>query len=190
MDELLEIRWHGRGGQGVVTAAKLLAETYLEEGKYFQAQPEYGAERMGAPIRAYSRFSDKPISIHCAITEPDMVVVLDPTLIDVVDITEGLKKDGIVVINSPESPAKIRDRLHLKTGKVFTVNASRISMEALGRNLPNTPILGALTKAMGTVSEEAMISEIRHKLSLSFRPDIVEGNVKAYEAAYKEAEEG
>lgn len=190
MEKLMEIRWHGRGGQGVVTAAKLLAETYLEEGKYFQAQPEYGAERMGAPIRAYSRFSNEPISIHCAITEPDVVVVLDATLIDVVDVTEGLKEDGTIVINTPEPPVKIRAKLGFKKGKVYTVNASRISMDALGRNLPNTPILGALTRALGTVEKSAMIQEIRHKLSLSLRPDVVEGNVKAYERAYEEAQEG
>ncbi|MBI2907948.1 MAG: 2-oxoacid:acceptor oxidoreductase family protein [Chloroflexi bacterium] len=190
MGDFLEIRWHGRGGQGVVTAAKLLAETYLEEGKYFQAQPEYGAERMGAPIRAYSRFSDKPIPIHCAITEPDFVVVLDPTLIGVVDITEGLKEGGTVVINTAETPEQIKAKLGLKKGEVFTVNASRISMEALGRNLPNTPILGALTRAMGTVDKAAMVKEIRHKLGQSLRPDIVEANVNAYETAYAETAQG
>ncbi|MFH1485023.1 MAG: 2-oxoacid:acceptor oxidoreductase family protein [Chloroflexota bacterium] len=190
MEKYLEIRWHGRGGQGVVTAAKLLAETYLEQGKYFQAQPEYGAERMGAPIRAYSRFSDGPISIHCAIAEPDVVVILDPSLLDVVDVTEGMKDDGVIVINTPELPETIRARLGLKKAKVYAVNASRISMDALGRELPNTPILGALTRALGTVEKSAMIDEMRHKLSLTLRPDVVEGNVKAYERAYEETNEG
>ena len=128
MSDLIEIRWHARGGQGAVTASKLLAEAALEEGKYFQGMPDYGAERMGAPIRAFTRISSEPIVPYCQVTEPDVVVVLDPTLIDIVDLTEGLKKDGTLLVNTTASPDQVRSQLGFK-GKVFTVDATGIAME-------------------------------------------------------------
>ena len=116
MSKLTEIRWHGRGGQGVVTAGKLLAETALGTGQYFQAFPDYGPERMGAPIKAYTRLSPEPINLHCQIEEPNVVLVLDPTLLSTVPVTEGLKEDGVLLVNTPKSPAEIREITGFKTG--------------------------------------------------------------------------
>jgi pyruvate ferredoxin oxidoreductase gamma subunit len=187
--ETIEIRWHGRGGQGVVTASKLLAETALEEGKYFQGMPDYGAERMGAPVRAFTRISTEPILPYCQVTEPDVVVLLDPTLLGVIDFTEGLKDDGILIVNSTFSPAEVRARLGYK-GAIYTVDATGIAMELMGRNLPNTPMLGALTRATGIVAKESLINEIRAKLGATMKPEIVEANVSALERAYQNTQGG
>ncbi|MBE0415483.1 MAG: 2-oxoacid:acceptor oxidoreductase family protein [Dehalococcoidia bacterium] len=183
MGDLIEIRWHGRGGQGVVTASKLLAEAALEEDKYFQGLPDYGAERMGAPIRAFTRISSKPIVSYCQVTEPDVVVVLDSTLFGVVDLTEGLKKDGILLINSSASPGVLRSQSGYK-GKVYSVDATAISMELLGRNLPNTPMLGALARVTCIVSKESLAREIRSKLGATMKGEIVAANISAFEKAY------
>ncbi|MBC7190274.1 2-oxoacid:acceptor oxidoreductase family protein, partial [Candidatus Aerophobetes bacterium] len=148
MGKLFEVRWHGRAGQGAKTAALLLAEAALSEGKYIQGFPEYGPEREGAPIRAYTRISDSPIYIHSGVANPDAVVVLDSTLIGVVDITEGLGKDGVILINTEENPGKIRERLNFPDGKLYTVDATGISLEILGRNLPNMPMVGALIRVL------------------------------------------
>ena len=185
----IEIRWHARGGQGAVTASKLLAETALEEGKYFQGMPDYGAERSGAPIRAYTRISAAPIKPYCMVTEPDVVAVLDTTLIGVVDITEGLKKDGVILVNSSQSPGDIRSQIGFK-GKIFTVDATAIAMEAMGRNLPNTPMLGALAKVTGIVGKESLAREVRSKFGVTMKKDIVEANVKALEKAYDSVQGG
>ena len=130
---MVEIRWHARGGQGSKTAATLVAAVALEEGKYSQGFPDYGPEREGAPVRAYTRISEEPIRVHSAIYHPDIVVVLDPTLLDVVDVTEGLEEDGIVIINTPDSPAELKQKLGLKNGKVHTVDATKISIDEIGR---------------------------------------------------------
>ena len=188
-EETVEIRWHGRGGQGVVTASKLLAETALDEGKYFQGMPDYGAERMGAPIKAYTRISLKPIKPYCMITEPDIVVVLDPTLIGSVDVTEGLKKDGIVLVNSPLSPNEIRSRLGYK-GELWTVDATSIAMKFMGRNLPNTPILGALVRATRVVNKESLIRELKAKFGATMKEEVVKANVAALEKAYEKVRKG
>lgn len=189
-DRLIEVRWHGRGGQGVVTASELLAETALHEGKYLQAFPDYGPERMGAPIRAYTRISDSPIRQHCQITEPDVVVVLDPTLIGVVDFASGLKDHGVLVVNTPLSPAELRQRLGLRQGRVFTVNATRIALDTIGRNMPNTPMLGAMLKAIELVRKERICDEIRDRLGARVSSEVVEKNIKAFERAYAETREG
>ncbi len=190
MDVLTEIRWHGRGGQGAVTASELLAEAALHEGKYFQSFPDYGAERMGAPIRAYTRIGSSPIREHCQIGEPDVVVVLDSTLIGVVDPAEGLKDHGVVVVNTPLSPAELRDRMGFYRGKVFTVDATSIAKETIGRNIPNTPILGALVKAVGLISRDSIIDAIRNHFSARMSSKAVEANVVAFERAYIEVGEG
>ena len=190
MSDMIEIRWHGRGGQGAVTASELLAETALEEDKYFQAFPEYGPERMGAPIRAYTRISTSPIRQHCQVTEPDAVVVLDPTLIGVVDFTDGLKADGVLVVNTPLSPTELRERLGFNGGRVIVIDATRIAMDAMGRNIPNTPMIGALLKAIEAVSKEDIIEGIRNRLGPRVGEKMAEANVEALERAYKEAEEG
>lgn len=186
MKKIIEVRWHGRGGQGAVTASKLLATSALSEDKYIQAFPEYGPERMGAPIQSFTRISDEPIKIHCHVTNPDMVVVLDPTLIGTVDITEGLSEDGIIVVNTSESPAQIRKKLNLKGRKIFTVDASKIALEELGRPLPNTPMIGALIRATGLLKLENVINDIKDKFSGKFSQKIVDGNVNAIKRAYQE----
>jgi len=185
----IEIRWHARGGQGAVTASKLLAETALDEGKYFQGMPDYGAERSGAPIRAFTRISNAPIRPYCNVTEPDVVAVLDTTLIGVVDLTEGLKKDGIMVINSTQSPAELRSQVKFK-GKIFSVDATGIAMDNIGRNLPNTPMLGALARATGIVNIESLARELKSKFGATMKPEVVEANVKALKKAYENIQEG
>jgi len=185
--ETVEIRWHGRGGQGAVTASKLLAEAALEEGKYFQGMPDYGAERMGAPVIAFTRISSEPIRPYCQVTEPDVVVVLDHTLLDVVDVSEGLKDDGLLIVNTTASPSEVCSQVGYK-GKVCTVGATGIAMETLGRNLPNTPMLGALIRASGVVSKEHLIAVLRRILGATMKEKIVEGNVTALEKAYQYTE--
>ena len=186
MKKIIEVRWHGRGGQGVVTASKLLATSALAEGKYIQAFPEYGPERMGAPIQSFTRISDLPVNIHCHVTNPDMVVVLDPTLIGPVDIIEGLTEEGIIVVNTNESPVQIRNKLQLKGRKIFTVDANKIALEELGRPIPNTPMIGALIKATGLLELDNVISDIKKKFTGKFGQNVVEGNINAINRAYQE----
>lgn len=190
MAKLTEIRWHGRGGQGVVTAGKMLADLALDSGQYFQAFPDYGPERAGAPIQAFTRLSREPIDIHSQIEEPDVVVVLDPTLLGSVNVAEGLKEEGILIANTEEPPAEIRERLGFKRGKVFTVNATRIAMDILGREITNTPMLGALIKATGFVALEDLIEKTRERFGHKFGSRVAEQNVQAIERAYREVREG
>ncbi len=189
MDDIAEIRWHGRGGQGAVTASEILAEAALEEGKYFQAFPDYGPERMGAPIRAYTRIGSSPIRQHCQITQPDAVVVLDPTLIGVVDFTDGLKEEGVLVVNTPLSPAELRSKLGFDTGKVFTVDATRIALDTIGRNIPNTTMIGALIKALEVVSKKVVQEEIKKRLETKGNKEMAKANIEAFERAYNEVAE-
>ncbi len=189
MTDLIEIRWHGRGGQGVVTASKLLAEAALEEGRYFQGLPDYGAERMGAPIRAFTRISSEPIITYCQVTEPDVVVVLDSTLIGVVDLIEGLKESGILLINTIASPSEVRAQLNYK-GKIYTVDATGISREILGRKLPNTSMLGALVRIIEIVSYESLVRELRAKLGATMKEGVVSANISAFEKAYHSVSAG
>lgn len=186
MKKITEVRWHGRGGQGAVTASKLLATSALAEGKHIQAFPEYGPERMGAPIQSFTRISDTPIRIHCHVTNPNMVVVLDPTLIGSVDITEGLTEDGIIVVNTSETPVQIREKLGLKGKKIFTVDASKIAQEELGRPMPNTPMIGALVKSTGLLKLDNVIADIKGNFAGKFSQKIIEGNVNAIKRAYQE----
>jgi len=190
MSELREIRWHGRGGQGVVTAGKLLAETALGTGQYFQAFPDYGPERMGAPIRAFTRISSEPITIHSQIDRPDVVLVLDPTLLGQVAVTEGLQKDGVVLVNTALSPAEVRKITGFETGKVFTVDASHIAIEELGRGITNTPMLGAFAKATGLFELSALAEQIRDWFGKKLSAEAVEANIRALKRAGDEMEEG
>lgn len=186
MAELVEIRWHGRGGQGAKTAATFLAAAVIKEGKFGQGFPEYGPERMGAPMRGFTRISDEPIRLHCSISEPDMVVVLDPTLLDVVDVKDGLKEDGIILVNTPKSPSEIRQKIGLEGRKVYTIDATRVSLETIGRAIPNTPMLGALIKTSGIMDIETIYEDIREKFSHKFSDKVVQGNVNAIKRAYEE----
>lgn len=188
MAKVTEIRWHGRGGQGAVTAAKMMAETALQLDKYFQASPEYGAERMGAPIQAFTRISDERINTHAAVTNPDIVVVLDPTLLGAVDVAEGLKPDGCVVVNTEMSPAQARDKLALSGSRVYTVKASAIAQETIGRPIPNTPMIGALLGATAIMDVEKVVEHIRTAFSKKFSQEIVDGNVSAIRRAFEEVQ--
>ena len=155
MNNLIEIRWHGRGGQGAKTASLLLADAAFNTGKYIQGFPEYGPERMGAPITAYNRISDKPITIHSNIYEPDYVVVVDDTLLESVPVTAGLKKEGAIVINTTKSPEYLKEKLNGYDGNIYTIDARKVSEETLGKDFPNTPMLAAIVKVTGIMSDEA-----------------------------------
>ena len=186
MGKIVEIRWHGRGGQGAKTAALLLADAALELGKNIQAFPEYGPERMGAPVQAFNRISDDPITIHCGITEPQVVVVLDPTLMATVNVAGGLPQDGSLIVNTFKTPKEIRSELGLKGRKIYTVDASAIAKEKIGRNIPNTPMLGALAKVTGLLDFTKMLKNTEDKLKKKFasKPEIIKGNIEAIKAAH------
>ncbi|HOK49909.1 MAG TPA: 2-oxoacid:acceptor oxidoreductase family protein [Sedimentibacter sp.] len=188
MGKITEIRWHGRGGQGAKTAMLLLADVAFNTGKYIQGFPEYGPERMGAPIVAYNRISDERITIHSAIYEPDYVVVVDDTLLESVDVTAGLKEDGAIVINSTKSPEELRPLLNGYKGRVCTIDAKTISIECLGRYFPNVPMLGAIVKVSGVMSEEEFINDMEESFKHKFanKPEVIEGNMKAVRRALQE----
>lgn len=181
----VEVRWHGRGGQGVVTANEILAGAALREGKFIKAFPEFGPERMGAPIRAFARISDKPITVHSQVYYPDYVVVVDSTLLGQIDVTEGLKSDGAVIANYPDVPEKLKSIIGDKF-EVHTVNATKIALEEIGRPLTNTAMLGALAKISGIVTLESIIKELERKFAGKFTADITAKNVRSIERAYNE----
>ncbi|NLX70339.1 MAG: pyruvate synthase [Clostridiales bacterium] len=188
MAKMVEIRWHGRGGQGAKTASLLLAEAAFDTGKYIQGFPEYGPERMGAPITAYNRISDEKITIHSNIYEPDYVVVVDETLIASVDVLAGLKEGGAVVINSSKDPEEIRPLLKGYEGRIYTIDARTISVEELGRYFPNVPMLGAVVKIANLMDEdvfvEAMEKSFKHKFAT--KPQVIDGNMRALKRAMQE----
>jgi pyruvate ferredoxin oxidoreductase gamma subunit len=188
--DYLEIRWHGRGGQGVVTAGKLLAETALGTGQYFQAFPDYGPERMGAPIRAFTRLSSRPITIHSQIETPDVVLVLDPTLLATVAVTEGLKEEGVLLVNTAMEPSEVRTITGYHTGKVFTVDASHIAIDEMGREITNTPMLGAFAAATGLFEMEDLTEQLQAWFGKKVSSNVVEANVRALLRAAKEVVEG
>lgn len=190
MAQLTEIRWHGRGGQGVVTAGKLLAEAALGTDQYFQAFPDYGPERMGAPIRAFTRLSDEPITIHSQVETPKVVLVLDPTLLGTVPVAEGLAEDGVLVVNTALSPQEVRDITGFKTGKIYTVDASHIAIEEMGREITNTPMLGALVEATGLVSLDALEDELQAWFEEKISEKAIHANIRAMKRSAEEVVEG
>lgn len=189
-EKMIEIRWHGRGGQGVVTAGKLLAETAMNAGYYFQAFPDFGPERMGAPVRSFTRLSSQPIHIHSQIENPDVVLVLDPTLLGTVPVTEGLKEDGILIVNTSMSPEEVRRMTGFHTGKVCTVDASHIAIEEMGREITNTPMLGAFARATGLFDLDALEKQVREWFGEKVSPSVVEANVRVLRRAAQELREG
>ena len=191
MENLIEIRWHGRGGQGTKTASLLLADAAFTTGKYIQGFPEYGPERMGAPITAYNRISDDPITVHSNIYEPDYVVVVDDTLLETVDVTAGLKTNGAIVINTTKSPDYLKSVLKGYEGKVYTIDARKVSTEALGRYFPNTPMLAAIVKVTGIMNDEDFLKDMEGSFKHKFakKPEVIDGNMKALEMALKEVKE-
>ena len=188
MDNLIEIRWHGRGGQGAKTASLLLADAAFNTGKYIQGFPEYGPERMGAPITAYNRISDNPITVHSNIYEPDYVVVVDDTLLETVDVTAGLKSTGAIVINTTKSVDYLKSTLKGYSGKVYTIDARKVSMDCLGKYFPNTPMLAAIVKVTGIMSDEAFIKDMEGSFKHKFakKPEVIEGNMNAIKMALNE----
>jgi pyruvate ferredoxin oxidoreductase gamma subunit len=188
MANVVEIRWHARGGQGAKTASELLAEAAFNTGKYVQGFPEYGPERMGAPITAYNRIADAKIRIHSNIYEPDYSVVLDETLIESVDCTAGLKESGAIIVNTSKAPDEIRAELGGYKGKVCTIDARAISEECLGRYFPNTPMLAAIVKVSGIMDDETFIKDMEKSLKDKFddKPQVVEGNMSAVKRAVSE----
>lgn len=190
MHDLIEIRWHGRGGQGAKTASLLLADAAFNTGKYIQGFPEYGPERMGAPITAYNRISDTPITIHSNIYEPDYVVVVDDTLLESVDVTAGLKSTGAIIINTTKDNEYLKKSLNGYTGDIYKIDARKVSMETLGKYFPNTPMLAAVVKVSEIMSEEEfladMVGSFKHKFAK--KPEVIDGNMKALEMALKSVE--
>lgn len=191
MSGILEIRWHGRGGQGTVTAAKVFADACLSGGRHVQAFPEYGPERSGAPLRAYNRISDKELRMHCPVLKPSIVSVVDATLLDGIDVTEGAPDDAIFIINSAKEPKDIRAKLKAKpTQKVFTLDATKIAIESFGRPMPNSPMVGALAKISGIVSLEVILDDVRKSFGKKFSQKIIDGNLAAVKRGYEEVKEG
>ncbi len=190
MHDLIEIRWHGRGGQGAKTASLLLADAAFNTGKYIQGFPEYGPERMGAPITAYNRISDAPITIHSNIYEPDYVVVVDDTLLESVNVTAGLKNTGAIIINTTKDNDYLKKVLSSYSGDIYKIDARKVSMETLGKYFPNTPMLAAVVKVSKIMSEEEfladMVGSFKHKFAK--KPEVIEGNMKALEMALKSVE--
>ncbi len=189
---MVEIRWHGRGGQGAKSACMLLADVAALEGKFVQGFPEYGPERMGAPITAYNRISEKRCTIHSNIYYPDYVVVVDETLLDSVDVAGGLKEGGAIIVNTPSSPQQMRERLKRWSGKICTIDARRISEEFLGKNLPNTPMLAAVVKVSGVLEPERFLVDIEESFQHKFadKPQVIEGNMATLKKSMEEVQVG
>lgn len=188
MKNTVEIRWHGRGGQGAKTAALLLADVAFKAGKYVQGFPEYGPERMGAPITAYNRIGDDKITVHSNIYEPDYVVVVDEGLLDSIDVTAGLNPEGAIVVNSAKPAEEIRQKLRGYEGKVYTVDARKISVAALGKYFPNSPMLAAIVAVSGVMDKEQFLNEMETSYQHKFRkkPEVIEGNMEALRMTFEE----
>lgn len=190
MAEMVEIRWHGRGGQGTVTAAKVLADACLSGGRHVQAFPEYGPERAGAPLRAYNRISSKELRMHCPVLEPDVVAVVDATLLDSINVTDGSKENTIFVINTAKDPKEIRTRLNAgPKQRIITVDATKIALDCFGRAMPNSPMLGTVCMATGLVSLEHLLDDVRKSFGKKFSQKIIDGNLEATKRGYEEVKE-
>jgi 2-oxoacid:acceptor oxidoreductase gamma subunit (pyruvate/2-ketoisovalerate family) len=180
---MLEVRWHGRGGQGAWTASELLARAAIAEGKFIQSFPEFGPERMGAPVTAFTRISSEPIRLHCAVYNPDVVAILDPTLLKSVNVADGLdEKEGNIIVNTTEDPSKVRKLLNSGKGKLWTVPATEISIKLLGMPITNTAMLGATARVTGIVS----LGTIEKMIKQRFRADVAEKNFAVVKEAYQE----
>ena len=185
---MIEIRWHGRGGQGAKTASLLLADAAFNTGKYIQGFPEYGPERMGAPLTAYNRISDTPIRVHSNIYEPDYVVVVDDSLLECVDVTAGLKKEGAIIINTTKDADSIKKLLKGYEGSVYCIDAKKISMQTLGKYFPNTPMLAAVVKVSEIMSDDAFLKDMEGSFKHKFakKPEVIEVNMNALKLALTE----
>ncbi|HAK57491.1 MAG TPA: pyruvate synthase [Lachnospiraceae bacterium] len=190
-EEMIEIRWHGRGGQGAKTASQLLADAAFAAGQYVQSFPEYGPERSGAPITAYNRISKERCNIHSNIYDPDYVVVVDETLLESVDVTAGLDPAGAIIVNTAKSPEEIRPHLKGYTGRVCTIDARTISIDCLGRYFPNTPMLAAVVQVSGCVEKKSFLKDMEASYSHKFakKPQVIEGNLKCLRRSMNEVRE-
>jgi pyruvate ferredoxin oxidoreductase gamma subunit len=191
MAKAIEIRWHGRGGQGTVTAAKVLADACLSGGGYVQAFPEYGPERAGAPIRAFNRISEKVIRMYGPVLHPKVISIADPTLIDAVNVTEGAPDDAIFIVNTSKDPKEVRQKLKAKDSqKVYTVDATKIAVDSFGRPLPNSSMLGAICKATDVVDMDTLLENVKKSFGKKFAQKIIDGNLTATKRGYEEVKEG
>lgn len=191
MSEMMEIRWHGRGGQGTVTAAKVLADACLSGGRNVQAFPEYGPERAGAPLRAYNRISEKTLRMHCPVLEPKVVSIVDATLIEAVDVTGGATDDAIFVVNTSKDPKSVRAALKVKDSqKVFTVDATKIAVDTIGRPMPNSPMLAAVCAVSGLVTLEHLLEDVKKSFGKKFSQKVIDGNLEACRRGFSEVHEG
>jgi len=183
VSQVQEIRWHGRGGQGAWTAGELLAKAAIDEGKYVQSFPEFGPERMGAPIVAYTRISDHPINLHCVVYNPDIVVVLDSTLLKTVKVDAGLSNNGVLIVNTRENPSEMRKKLSSSNYKLWTIPATDIAIKTLNAPITNTAMLGATIRAVNLVNFESIEKAVKER----FRPDLAQKNIAVIKEAYEEA---
>lgn len=191
MSEVLEVRWHGRGGQGTVTAAKVFADACLSGGRHVQAFPEYGPERAGAPLRAYNRVSSKELRMHCPVLNPSIVIVADPTLLDSINVAEGTPDNAMFIVNSSKEPSVIRKKLKAgKSQRVFVLDATKIAIDTFGRPMPNSPLVGALAKVSGAVSKETIMEDVKKSFGKKFAKKIIDGNLEAAKRGYEEVKEG
>ena len=191
MSDMIEIRWHGRGGQGTVTAAKVLADACLSGGRHVQAFPEYGPERAGAPLRAYNRISDRELRLYCPVTNPRFISIVDATIMEALNLAEGATEDAVFIVNTVKEPAEIRKALGATAAqKVFTVDATSIAIAEIGRPLPNSPMLGAVARVTGLIGLDHLSEEVRKSFGKKFAEKIINGNVTAAQRGYKEVREG
>lgn len=190
MNETIEVRWHGRGGQGTVTAAKAFADACLSGGRYVQAFPEYGPERSGAPLRAYNRISEKELRMHCPVLNPGIVIVADSTLLDGIDVTEGANDNAVFIVNTHKDPDLIKAKIALKPAqKIFFVDATRIALDTIGRVMPNSALVGTLAKVSGIVSLETVVEELEKSFGKKFSQKVVEGNINAAKKGWEEVQQ-
>jgi len=191
MEQAMEIRWHGRGGQGTVTAAKVLANACLSGGRHVQAFPEYGPERAGAPLRAYNRISSKEIRMYCPVLHPHVISIADATLIDGVNVTDGAQDNTIFIVNTSKSPEEIRKKLNAKPSqKIFTIDATKIAIDCIGRALPNASMLGAISKATNIVGMDILLDNVKKSFGEKFSQKIIDGNLDATKRGYEEVKQG
>lgn len=191
MSELVEIRWHGRGGQGTVTAAKVLADACLSGGRHVQAFPEYGPERAGAPLRAYNRISPKELRMHCPVLEPQVVCVVDATLIEAINVADGATENACFIVNSSKPASDIRKKLGAKPSqKVYVLDATKIAIDCFGRAMPNSPMLGAVAKVTNIVSLDSLLEDVKNSFGKKFAQKVIDGNLEAVKRGYAEVTEG
>jgi pyruvate ferredoxin oxidoreductase gamma subunit len=186
--QMIEIRWHARGGQGAKTAAIFLAEAVLDRGKYGQGFPEYGPERRGAPMRGYTRIASEPIRRHCSIESPDIVIVLDPTLLEApaAGVTAGVTDQTIFLVNTAESAQTTGERLRVDGARVYTVNATQIALDCFGRSIPNMPMIGALLAVVDLMSLDELKESLAQRFQQKFSQAVIQGNLSAVTRAYEE----